>query len=55
MAEHFSPKEMRLHVGSVDCPWTVHSWTRDCVAQSGNLFWTESVHVKFLDVIVKNE
>ena len=55
MAEHFSPKEMRLHARNGYYPWTVHGWTRDCVAQSGNLFWTESVHAKLLDVIVENE
>ena len=55
MAEHFSPKGMGLHVGSGDCPWTFHGWTRDCVVQSWNLFWTESVHEKLLDVIVENE
>ena len=55
MAEQFSPKEMRLHAGSGDCPWTVHGWTWDYVAQSENLFWTNSVHVKLLDVIVENE
>ena len=55
MAEHFCPKEMRLHVGSGDCLWIVHNWTWDCVAQSENLFWTESVHVKLLDVFVENE
>ena len=54
MAEYFNPKEMGLHAGSGDCPWTVHGWTRDCVAQFGNLFWTENVHVKLLDVIVEN-
>ena len=55
MVEHFSPKEMGLHDGSGDCPWIVHGWTWDCVAQSRNLFWTDSVHVKLLDVIVENE
>ena len=55
MAKHFSPKKRGLHDGSGDCPWTVHSWTWDCVAQSRNLFWTDSVHVKLLDVIVENE
>ena len=55
MAEHFNPKEMGLHAISGDCPWTVHGWTRDCVSQSGNLIWTESVHAKLHDVIVENE
>ena len=58
MAEHFSPtkkKKKRPHAGSGDCPWTVHGWTWDCVAQSINLFWMDSVHVKLLDVIVENE
>ena len=55
MAEHFGPKEMGLHAGSGDCPWTVHGWTWDCVAQSKHLFWTESIHVKLLDVIMGNE
>ena len=55
MAEQFNPKEMRLHAGSGDCPWTVHGWTWDYVPQSENLFWTNSVHVKLLDVIVENE
>ena len=50
MAEHFSPKERGLHVGSGDYPWTVHGWTWDCVAQSRNLIWTNSVHVKLLDI-----
>ena len=36
---------MGLHAGSGDCPWIVHHWTWDCVAQSRNLFWTEIVHV----------
>ena len=55
MAEHFSPKEMGLHARNRDYPWTVHGWTWDSVAQFGNLFWTESVHAKLLDVIVENE
>ena len=56
MTEYFSPKEMGLHAGSGDCPWTIHGWTRDCVAQSEKLIiWTESVNVKFLDVMVENE
>ena len=55
MAEHFGPNEMGQHAGSGDCPWTVHSRTQECVAQSGNLFWAESVHVKLLDVMVENE
>ena len=54
MAEHFSPKKSGLHAGSGDCPWAVHGLTWDCVAQSRKLFWTENVHVKFLDVIMEN-
>ena len=55
IAEHFSLKKRGLHAGSGDYPWTVHGWTWDCVAQSRNLIWTDSVHVKLLDVIVENE
>ena len=55
MAKHFSPKKRGLHARSGDCPWTVHGWTWDCVTQSRNLIRTDSVHVKFLDVIVENE
>ena len=46
MAEHFSPKKRGLHAGSGDCPWAVHGWTWDCVAQSRKLLWTEKVHEK---------
>ena len=55
MVEHFSPKKRGLHAESEDCPWAVHDWTWDCVAQSIKLFWTENVHVKLLDVMVENE
>ena len=50
MAEHFSHQERGLHARSGDCPWTVNDWTWDCVAQSKNLIWTDSVHVKLLDI-----
>ena len=55
MVEHFSPKKRGLHAKSRGCPWIVHGWTWDCVAQSRNFFWMDSVHVKLLDVIVENE
>ena len=54
MTKHFSPKKMGTACWKWDCPWAVHGWTWDCVAQSRKLFWTENVHVKLLDVIVEN-
>ena len=55
MVEHFSPKKRGLHAGNGDCPCIDHDLTWDCVAQSRNLFWIDSVHVKLLDVIVENQ
>ena len=55
MVEHFSPKKRGLHAGSGDYPWILHGWIWDCVTQSRNLIWMDSVHVKLLDAIVENE